>query len=75
MNKSGFVVTPEALEEVKRVTEEYRDTPNFGNARFIRNVYEKSVIKHSNNVKGKKRKDIIKTITKDDISTENLLKM
>ena len=75
MNKSGFVVTHEALEEVKRVTEEYRDTPNFGNARFIRNVYEKSVIKHSNNVKGKKRKDIIKTITKDDISTENLLKM
>ena len=75
MNKSGFVVTPEALEEVKRVTQEYRDTPNFGNARFIRNVYEKSVIKHSNNVKGKKRKDIIKTITKDDISTENLLKM
>ena len=75
MNKSGFVVTPEALEEVKRVTEEYRNTPNFGNARFIRNVYEKSVIKHSNNVKGKKRKDIIKTITKDDISTENLLKM
>ena len=75
MNKSGFKVLPEALEEVKRVTEEYRNTPNFGNARFIRNVYEKSVIKHSNNVKGKKRKDIIKTITKDDISTENLLKM
>ena len=75
MNKSGFKVLPEALEEVKRVTQEYRDTPNFGNARFIRNVYEKSVIKHSNNVKGKKRKDIIKTITKDDISTDNLLKM
>ena len=75
MNKSGFVVLPEALEEVKRVTEEYRDTPNFGNARFIRNVYEKTVIKHSNNVKDKKRKDILKTITKADISTENLLKM
>lgn len=75
MNKAGFTVLPEALEEVRKVTQEYRGTQNFGNARFIRNVYEKSIIKHSNNVKGKKRKDIIKTITKDDISTDNLLKM
>ena len=75
MNKAGFTVLPEALDEVRKVTQEYRGTQNFGNARFIRNVYEKSIIKHSNNVKGKKRKDIIKTITKDDISTDNLLKM
>jgi hypothetical protein len=46
---------------------------NFGNARFIRNIYEKSIIKHASNVKDKKRKDVLKTITKDDISIDNLI--
>ena len=29
---------------------------NFGNARFVRNIYEKTVIKHASNVKDKKQK-------------------
>ena len=75
MKKSGFEVTKEALEEVKKVTLEYKDTENFGNARFVRNVYEKTVIKHASNTKDKKGKKQLRTITKEDISTENLLKM
>ena len=46
---------------------------NFGNARFIRNIYEKTVIRHASNVKKKKQKNILKTITKDDISIDNLI--
>lgn len=75
MKKSGFEITKEALEEVKKVINEYKDTKNFGNARFVRNVYEKSIIKHASNTKGKKGKKILKTISKKDISVENLLKM
>ena len=45
---------------------------NFGNARFVRNIYEKSIIKHASRVKDKKKKSILKTITKEDISIENL---
>lgn len=73
--KAGFVLTDGAIEKLRGVIDEYRGTPNFGNARFVRSVYEKSVIKHASNTKGKKRKDIIRTMTEDDISVENLLKM
>lgn len=73
--KAGFDVTKKAILKVKSIIEEYKNTKNFGNARFIRNLYEKSVIKHAANTKGIKNKKIIKTIDEDDISVENLLKM
>ena len=75
MEKSGFVVTKEAQNKVKEIIEEYKGTKNFGNARFVRNIYEKSIVKHASNTKGKKGKKVLKTISKYDISTENLLKM
>lgn len=73
--KAGFDVTKKAILKVESIIEEYKNTKNFGNARFIRNLYEKSVIKHAANTKGIKNKKIIKTIDEDDISVENLLKM
>ena len=75
MNKAGFEVTPEAQNKVKSIITEYKDTKNFGNARFVRNVYEKSIVKHASNTAGKKQKKILKTIKVEDISTENLIKM
>ena len=72
-NKAGFIVTDDALIYLKEIIEENRDMPNFGNARFIRNIYEKTIIRHASNVKDKKQKRILKTITKDDISTDNLI--
>ena len=73
--KSGFVVTDDAIERVKEIIEEYKDTKNFGNARFDRSIFEKTIVKHASNTKGKKGKKILKTIVKEDISAENLLKM
>lgn len=73
--KSGFVVEKDAIEKLRKIIDEYKDTKNFGNARFVRNVYEKTIIKHASNIKNKKSKKAIKTITEDDISVENLLKM
>lgn len=75
MGKSGFIVTKEAQEKVKEIIDEFKNTKNFGNARFVRNIYEKTILKHASNTKDKKSKKILKTITKEDISTENLLKM
>ena len=75
LKKAGFSVTEEAIDEVRKVIEEYRHSKNFGNARFIRNVYEKSILKHASNTKNKKKKSILKTITREDISTEGLLNM
>ena len=73
MHKSGFDVTDEAITYLKKIIDENRDMKNFGNARFVRNIYEKTIVKHASNVKNKKQKHILKTITKDDISVENLI--
>ena len=75
IKKSGFKITKEAEAEVLDIIKEYKDTKNFGNARFARNLYEKTIIKHASNTKNTKNKKILQTIDKKDISTENLLKM
>lgn len=66
--KSGFILDDDAVEVVNKLIDENRDTKNFGNARFIRNVYEKTIINHARNTKNNKKKSILKTITKNDIS-------
>ena len=71
--KSGFIVEDEAIKYLEGIIEENRNMENFGNARFIRNIFEKTVIKHASNVKNKKQKNILKTIVKNDISTDNLI--
>ena len=75
VKKAGFVLADDVEEKLKEIIREYKDTKNFGNARFIRNVYEKTIIKHASNVKNKKSKKDLITITSNDLSTENLLKM
>ena len=72
-SKAGFIVKEDALEYLEEIINKYRNMKNFGNARFIRNIYEKTVIRHASNVKNKKQKNILKTITKDDISIDNLI--
>ena len=72
MKKSGFSVTEEAIDVVRNVIKENRNSKNFGNARFVRNVYEKTIIKHATNTKNKKRKSILSTITKEDVSYDNV---
>ena len=75
MKKAGFIVTKEVETKLEEIINQYKNTKNFGNARFVRNVYEKTIIKHASNTKNKKDKKSLKTITKEDISDENLLKM
>ena len=72
-DKAGFIVTDDAIAYLREIIEENRDMKNFGNARFVRNIYEKTIIRHAANVKDKKQKKILKTITKDDINTDNLI--
>lgn len=73
MKKSGFEVEDNAIEHLKDIINKYRNMDNFGNARFIRNIYEKTIVRHASNTKDKKRKDILRKIIKDDISTDSLI--
>ncbi len=72
VGKAGFKITNEALEKTKRIIAENKNVPNFGNARFIRNMFEKTVIMHATNVKNNKRNDILVTITDKDINIDNM---
>ena len=74
LGKAGFEISEDATEEARKIIRDYKDSKNFGNARFVRNLYEKTVIKHASNTQGKKSKKVLKTIEKKDISAENLLK-
>ncbi len=73
IKKSGFSISDDAIKELENVIIKHKDAENFGNARFVRNVYEKTIIKHAANVKNKKSKRAIKTIIGEDISAENLI--
>ena len=73
MKKAGFEVLDEAHDELRKIIDENKNKENFGNARFVRNIYEKTIIKHANNTKNNKSKKILKTITRNDINADNLL--
>ena len=68
VKKAGFILDEDAVEVVNKLIDENRDTKNFGNARFVRNMFEKTVINHARNTKNNKRKDKLITITKKDIT-------
>ena len=73
LKNSGFEVEEEALAYLRQIIDENRNMKNFGNARFVRNIFEKSIVKHASRVKDNKSKKVLKTITKEDINTENLI--
>ena len=73
--KSGFFIDEGAIEAATKVIDEYRHSEGFGNARFVRNLYEKAIIKHASNTANVKSKKALKTITAQDITTDNLMKL
>ena len=73
VSKSGFKITDGALNKARMLIEENINTKNFGNARFVRNMYEKTVVRHATNIKDKVRKDLLITITEEDVNIDNLI--
>ena len=69
VKKAGFKITDNALNKALEVINMNKNVENFGNARFVRNMYEKTVIKHATNTKNNKRRDKLITITENDISS------
>lgn len=74
ITKAGFKITKKASDKALEIIREFIHSKNFGNARFARNLYEKTIIQHAANTKGKNDKKALKTIQEEDISVENILK-
>ena len=68
IKKAGFKITNEALYKARNIIKENKNTKNFGNARMVRNMYEKTVVNHATNTKDEKSKDLLITITDKDIN-------
>ena len=68
-DKQGFKVDEGVDNEVVRIVGVHRNKPNFGNARLIRNIVERSIVNHSINLDGKEdiTEEEIRTITVDDM--------
>ena len=73
VKKAGFKITNEALYKARNIIREHINDKNFGNARFVRNMYEKTVVSHATNIKDKKQRNILITITDKDINIDNVL--
>ena len=73
ISKAGFKITKEALDKARKIISENKDMKNFGNARFVRNMYEKTVTQHATNTKDKSKKDVLITITDKDINIDNVI--
>jgi SpoVK/Ycf46/Vps4 family AAA+-type ATPase len=67
LNKAGFKISKTTLSCLDSIIDIERAKDNFGNARFIRNLYEKTIIKHATNTKNIKDKNKLITITEEDI--------
>ena len=73
VNKAGFKITNEALYKARNIIKDHLNDKNFGNARFVRNMYEKTVTEHATNTKDKRRKDVLITLTDKDIKLDDYL--
>lgn len=74
LNKNGLKITDEALDETKLIVEEAKNTENFGNARYINNIFQKVLISHAKNTDATdKDDDQIYMITKNDIEHDKLV--
>lgn len=73
--KAGFIIDESATQKAKEIILQFMGTESFGNARFVRNLYEKAIIKHATNTEHETEKLVLKTITADDITAENLGKL
>ncbi len=69
--KLDYLLTDEAKEKVKFIFENAYQTrdKSFGNARFVRNVFEKTLEKHADRISKKENlsKEILTIITEEDI--------
>ena len=73
--KAGFSVQKSAIEKARAIIQENKNTEGFGNARFVRNLYEKAIIEHAANTQNTTSKKALKTIVANDITSKNLLKL
>ena len=78
LKNSNMDITESALKKLKKVIEVSSKNKNFGNGRFIRNIFQKILIEHAKNMDKNNSDDNlflidVFLITEDDINFEKLV--
>ena len=72
MEKNNLKITDEALKKVEGIIETSKKVEDFGNARYINQIYQDILIEHSRNVENIENDENLMVITEDDIDAEKL---
>ena len=74
VNDNKLKITNKALDKFKELVKISMKTKNFGNARWVRNSFDKILLKHSTNTKDSDNEEELITITENDIDIEEMKK-
>ena len=72
VEKNNLKITDEALKKVESIIETSKKVEDFGNARYINQIYQDILIEHSRNVENIDNDENLMVITEDDINAEKL---
>lgn len=74
LDKNNLKITENALKKVEDIIDASKKIEDFGNARYINQMYQDILIEHSKNVENidNDNKEDLMTITEDDINTAKL---
>ena len=72
VEKNNLKITNEALKKVESIIETSKKVEDFGNARYINQIYQDILIEHSRNVENIENDENLMVITEDDINAEKL---
>jgi len=67
INKHNLVLTEEAEEEIKQIINRQKEKENFGNGRYIYNLFDKIIMNHAGNCKDTEDLETLKTISIEDL--------
>lgn len=73
LQKNNLKITDKALEKLKLIIKESSSVENFGNARYINNIFQKVLIQHAKNTEKYKEKSDLYEITEEDIVYDKLI--
>ena len=72
VKKNGMTVTDEALNKARFcIRNGMSDAQHFGNARYVRSLYEQSLLRHAKNTSNSDDENVLSTLTIDDIVAPN----
>ena len=73
LKKNNLTITDSALKKLQEIIKESSHNENFGNGRYINNIFQKVLIEHSKNIENMDNENSLYEIDEQDINYEKLV--